>query len=100
MAWGRAPVINNDLAFRIIFATRVIFTVRFLALRCLASVILVDLDLAALNSTPTSLWEAATRMVMPCVASSLAIECASLRSLATIVLLTESLSFLLPMIST
>ena len=40
MAWGKAPVMNNDLALRIILATRVIFTVRFLALRCLASVIL------------------------------------------------------------
>ena len=80
MAWGRAPVINSDLALRIILATRVIFTVRFLALRCLASVIFVDLPFAALNSTPTSLCEAATRMVMPCAASSLAMECASLRS--------------------
>ena len=85
IAWGRAPVMNNDLALRIILATRVIFTVRFVVLRCLASVILVDFFVAALNSTPTSLCEAATRIVMSCVASSFAMRCASLRPLATMV---------------
>ena len=64
IAWGRAPEVKSDLALRTILATLAILIVRFFASRCLASVILDDLQVAALKSIPKSLCEVATRIVM------------------------------------